>query len=419
MRTQPAVIVSEGVRRRVVAAVVLAALGCAPANNAATTGTFEPQRIAPSGIVLRLAGVPAATPADARIHVAGNFNGWDPGATAWRLARDGSGWSIALPDSVRGPLEFKFTLGSWDRVETAANGAQVQNRTFTPPASGPAEYVGTVAAWQDGPVRRAPSARPGVSVMDTAFAIPQLGRTRRILVYVPPDYATSGLRYPVIYMMDGQNVFDDATSFAGEWGIDETLDSLHALGDRGAIVVAVDNGGQRRNDEYHPWPSERFGGGDGDEFVDFVARTLKPHVDARYRTLPGPASTGIVGSSSGGLIAFYALLRHPQVFGRVGAFSPAFLVSDTIFALARGARPMPGSRVYMLSGLRETVGALADTVFSAPQRRMLETLRAAGWDSASVRSVLPEDGKHSEWFWRREFPAAYRFLFPERSPAGR
>ena len=406
-------IVSRRAGRAIAATVAASLVACAP------RAAGAPEALAATGlpreaaVVLRLTSVPAGTPADATIHVAGSFNGWDPGAPAWRLARDDRGWSIALPDSLRRPMEFKFTLGSWDRVETSATGEPVPNRSWTPPASGRAEYAGIVAAWQSGPVRRAATARPGVRVLDTAFAIPELGRTRRVLVYVPPGYADSGRRYPVIYMMDGQNVFDDATSFAGEWGIDETLDSLHALGDRGAIVVAVDHGGRKRNDEYHPWPSERFGGGEGDRFLAFLVRTLKPHIDAHYRSIPGREGTGIVGSSSGGLIAFYAFTRHPDVFGRIGAFSPAFLVNDSIFALARAVRPRPGTRIYMLSGLRETVGEHPDTVFSAPQRRMRDTLLAAGWDSSAVRSVLPEDGRHSEWFWRREFPAAYRWLFPE------
>jgi predicted alpha/beta superfamily hydrolase len=212
-------------------------------------------------------------------------------------------------------------------------------------------------------------------------------------------------------MMDGQNVFDDSTSFAGEWGIDETLDSLHALGDPGAIVVAIDHGGSRRGDEYHPWPSARFGGGEGDRYLDFLALTLKPWIDARYRTIPGPDGSAIVGSSSGGLIAFHAFLRHPGVFGRIGAFSPAFVVSDSVFALARAARPPAGTRLYMLSGLKETVAGQPDDVFSGRQRRMVDTLLAAGWRAEDIRSVLPADGTHAEWFWRREFPAAYRWLF--------
>lgn len=391
-------------RLRAAAIVAPAALlGCA---------TRAPAPAMPAGIELRLTALPDDTPADAAIHVAGTFNDWNPGAPAFRLRRGADGtWAITLPDSIRGAIEFKFTLGSWDAVEATAGGADVANRRHDPARDGRA-WSGTVAAWRRGPRPPKPStARATVSVLDTAFAMPQLGRTRRIVLYLPPDYATSGRRYPVIYMQDGQNVFDDSTSNFGEWGIDETLDSLHALGDPGAIVVAVDHGGRRRGDEYHPWPSARFGGGEGDRYLDFLARTLKPWIDARYRTIPGPEGTAIVGSSSGGLIAFHAYLRHPGVFGRIGAFSPAFVVSDSVFALARAARPPAGTRLYMVSGLKETVAGQPDDVFSGRQRRMLDTLLAAGWRAEDVRSLLPADGTHAEWFWRREFPAAYRWLF--------
>ncbi len=258
------------------------------------------------------------------------------------------------------------------------------------------------------------SATASVSVLDTAFAIPELGRTRRVWVYLPPDYASSGKAYPVLYMHDGQNVFDAATSYAGEWGVDEALDSLHAAGDPGVIVVAVDNGQQQRMNEYSPWIHPQHGGGEGDEYADFLANTLKPHVDARYRTRPGPESTGIMGSSMGGLISLYAALRHPEVFGRVGVFSPSLWFSDSVFVAARagvasGARP----RMYFVSGGSEGPGT-APRIVVVSQQRMIDTLAAAGWTvGTDVLAAAPDDGEHREWFWRREFPAAYRWLFGE------
>jgi metallo-beta-lactamase class B len=151
---------------------------------------------------------------------------------------------------------------------------------------------------------RASTATASVSILDTAFAMPQLERTRRIWLYLPPGYAASTRRYPVLYMHDGQNLFDAATSFAGEWGVDETLDSLHALGDPGVIVVGIDNGRMKRMDEYTPWHNTRYGGGEGDAYVDFLTQTLKPYVDAHYRTLAERVHTGVAGSSMGGRSRF-------------------------------------------------------------------------------------------------------------------
>lgn len=370
-------------------------------------------------LTIRLTSVPAGTPAGAAIYVAGIFSRWNPGAPAYRLAEQGGQYSITLPDSVRGPVEFKFTLGSWETVETNGSGGGVPNRSFTVPATGIATYTGTVAAWRDSKTapRRASSATASVSILSHEFAIPQLGRTRRIWLYLPPDYHTSTKTYPVLYMHDGQNVFDAATSFAGEWGVDETLDSLHALGDWGAIVVAVDHGQQRRFDEYSPWVNARYGGGEGDEYMDFLANTLKPYIDRHYRTRPDRLSTGIAGSSMGGLISLYAALKYPHVFGRAGVFSPAFWFAPSIFAYARGAAPLrPGTRFYFVTGARE---GETPEVYVRDHRRMIDTLAVAGFGiGADVDAFIRADGAHAEWFWRREFPAAYRWLFAGTQAAG-
>ena len=362
----------------------------------------------PLGAQVTLHVAAPATPPAATVYVAGTFNQWNPGAAEYRLTPGSRGeYAITLPAAVRGAIEFKFTLGSWDAVEQDSAGRDIPNRTFTVPAGGAASYSATVARWRDGSPRPLlpTSATKSVSVLTDTFAIPQLGRTRRVWLYLPPGYTASQRRYPVLYMHDGQNVFDQRTSFAGEWGVDETLDSLNALGDSGVIVVAVDNGGTRRFDEYSPWTNAKYGGGQGDAYVDFLVQTLKPYVDQHYRTLPDRLHTGIAGSSMGGLISLYAALKYPDVFGRVGVFSPAFWVAPAAYDAARRAQPRPGTRIYMVTGGQE-----GDTpeVYVHDHQRMVDTLRAAGFD---VRAVVRPDGKHAEWFWRREFPAAYQALF--------
>jgi predicted alpha/beta superfamily hydrolase len=367
---------------------------------------------APAQLTMRVTGIPAATPPNATLYLAGSFNGWNPGAAEYALRRVGDQHVVTLPASVRGVIEFKFTLGSWERVETDAAGGDVANRTFTVPA-GATEHHVTIAGWRSGAApKRASSATRSVSIIDTAFAMPQLQRTRRIWLYLPPDYATSSKRYPVIYMHDGQNVFDAATSFAGEWGVDETLDSLHATGDWGAIVVAVDHAGGQRINEYSPWPT-RFGNGDGAAYVDFLVRTLKPWIDARYRTMPGRLHTAIAGSSMGGLISFYAALKHPDVFGRAGIFSPAFWIAPAAYDFAARYQPsLPDQRFYIISGAQEVAAGEQAGVYQRDQQRMVEKLVSTGIKAESeLIARIAADGTHSEWFWRREFPAAYRFLF--------
>ena len=360
--------------------------------------------------------VPESTPAGATVHVAGTFNGWNPGDPAYALADQGNDlWTITFPGSVRGFIQFKFTLGSWETVEQNAQGFDVPNRTFTIPATGSITYTGSVATWRNVNVWPLPNstATPGVSILDFEFAMPQLNRTRRIWIYVPPDYDTTSKRYPVLYMQDGQNVFDTATSFAGEWEVDEALDELHLQGHWGAIVVAVANGEGNRADEYHPWVSA-FGGGQGDLYLDFLVDTLKPFIDANYRTLTNPRNTGIGGSSSAAVISFYGAMREPGVFGRSMPFSPAFFVNPELSDFAAATTPQtPPQRFALVSGQNEPVGGLPPGIFADSQLAMVETLAAAGYDTAShVRSLVFADGAHAEWFWRREFPDAFGFLFP-------
>lgn len=361
-------------------------------------------------LTLRLTST-APVPPGRVVHVAGSFNAWNPSATA--LAADSAGhWSVTLPNDVRGNIEFKFTLGSWATVETTASGGDVANRSFTIPNSDAARLDVTVAGWHDSATTasapKKSTATHSVTILSDSFAIPQLGRSRRVWIYLPVDYARSARRYPVLYMHDGQNVFDAATSFAGEWGVDETLDSLRAR----AIVVAVDNGGGARMSEYNPWKAANasLGGGEGDQYVDFLVTTLKPYVDKRYRTLRDPAHTGIMGSSMGGLISLYAALKRPDVFGRAGVFSCAcWIARPYVYEFARrSGKPHKGARIFFVAGDLET----KDGEQVRDQREMVDTLVAAGWKrDVNVKSVVAADGKHSEWFWRREFPLAFRWLF--------
>lgn len=365
--------------------------------------------------VLKLTGVPAATPAADTLFVAGSFNGWNPRQKASALIKNADGtYQIALPASL-GAVEYKFTRGSWETVEVDDKNQQVPNRKADLTAA--REISQQVLAWNDqggvAATAKKHTASPRVQELSAAFAMPQLGRQRRIWVYLPAHYAQNpARRYPVLYLHDGQNVFDAATSFSGEWGVDETLDQQAASPNAlESIVIAVENGTQYRSDEYIPWRSEGLKdqphqGGQGAAYVDFLAQTLKPYVDAHFRTRPDAAHTGIAGSSLGGLISVYAALKYPRVFGRVGAFSPAFWVcDDSLRAFAKTHPAAPTARFYFVCGPTESKTMLP--LMSAWRNELL----AEGVPRANMAFQAPADGQHTEWFWRREFPAAYRFLF--------
>jgi predicted alpha/beta superfamily hydrolase len=251
-----------------------------------------------------------------------------------------------------------------------------------------------------------------VTILDEAMAMPSLGRTRRIWLYLPPDYERSRRRYPVIYMQDGQNLLDRATSYAGEWQVDETLNRLAGSGDPGAIVVGIDNGGENRTAEYHPVLPWSGSPGQADAYLSFLTDTLKPLIDSRFRTLKGPKSTIIMGASSGATLALYAGIMRPDTFGRVGAFSTPLWLNPRLDQLARTKRPYrPGARVFLVSGRDERVGNEPKGIFAKDQPAMVEALIAVGYRAdRDIRSRIVDNGTHSEAFWASEFEGAYRFL---------
>ncbi len=252
-----------------------------------------------------------------------------------------------------------------------------------------------------------------------AIRSPQLHNQRSILVYLPPSYHHSNRRYPVLYMHDGQNLFDNVTSYAGEWGVDETLEKLSHEEGLEAIVVGIPNMGEMRMDEYSPFKDAELGGGLGNLYLAFVVNTLKPIIDRDFRTLPGKRYTGMIGSSMGGLISLYAFFRYPDFFGFAGAMSPSFWVArGAIFKYAEAAPFNPG-KVYMDVGTRE-LGDSAEEMrrqrtlsrrYYATVRRMKRLLVQKGY--RPVHDLLHIEEKwadHSESAWARRLPDAVRFF---------
>jgi predicted alpha/beta superfamily hydrolase len=233
---------------------------------------------------------------------------------------------------------------------------------------------------------------------------PVLGNRRDILVYLPKSYARSERPFPVIYMQDGQNLFDPATSFAGEWGVDVALARAPRKGRR-AIVVGIPNAGIDRIREYSPFVDVANGGGLGDAYLDFLTETVKALVDARYRTAPAAETTGIAGSSLGALISLYGFFRQPPRFGFVAALSPAlWFAGGAIFRFVEEA-PYVRGRIHLDVGHREGPGTLANA------RRMRDLLVSKGYRlGVDLSWVEDRRGMHNEAAWGRRFRAALPFL---------
>lgn len=340
------------------------------------------------------------------LYIAGSFNGWNPGDEKYMFQRMGNGQfylDLNLPDGIH---EFKITRGSWKETECKADGSDRPNRVLK--VTKEETITLNIEAWKDAFAEQniPHTASKQVRVVDTAFYIPQLKRKRRVLIYLPEDYATSRKRYPVLYMHDGQNLFDQATSFSGEWGVDEYMDTTRA---GKCIVVGVDNGGQKRVNEYCPYDFSPDGKtvkdnpGEGQQYVDFLAKTLKPYIDKRYRTKKESRNTFISGSSMGGLISLYAIIRYPDVFGGAGVFSPSvWICKDELLQLIGKRGTKVKGRVYLYCGKKEGPGMVPNTLLT------FEKLAAVS--KARITTVIRDEGTHNEAVWRKEFPLFYEWI---------
>ena len=246
----------------------------------------------------------------------------------------------------------------------------------------------------------------------------ELGNARDLLVYLPPSYATENRTYPTLYMQDGQNLFDETTSFAGEWRVDEALESAAQQGVE-AIVVGIPNAGVERLAEYSPFTDARFGGGRAAAYVRFVVDTVKPIVDESFRTTSQPELTAMAGSSMGGLVSLYAFFERPDVFGLVAAMSPSVGFVKAALVQYLESRPFRGGRIYLDVGTAEGGPQRRDPLELRPGssayvtavRSVRDLLIGKGYALGKDLLYVEDDGAvHNENAWARRFPNALAFL---------
>lgn len=353
-------------------------------------------------IKFELQNIPKHKDAVGNYFLAGNFNNWSPSDTAYQFKPVATGEYVLTKVLSANPYEFKITRGSWAKVESMANGSDRSNRTLKLTRDTVVKIE--VLNWADEFEKVLPkhTASANVKILDAAFAMPELNTKRRIWIYLPPSYAKSKKKYPVLYMHDGQNLFDEFTGGFGEWGVDEILDSLAAKGAKESIVVGIDNGPERIK-EYNPYDSQ-YGKGKGKAYTEFLVHTLKPYIDQHYKTLKDGKNTAIAGSSMGGLISMYAIATYPTVFGKAGIFSPAFWLGKAIDQELKNAVPsLKGHQIYFVAGTLEGKLMIQDMATA------YQILNPSG-ENKLVKSVEKADGQHKEWFWRREFTDFYKFI---------
>ncbi|MBK1440174.1 alpha/beta hydrolase [Parapedobacter sp. ISTM3] len=362
-------------------------------------------------LTVRVTDIPH-THAGEPIYITGNFNRWNPAEESMVLQRhtDGSyGIRVLLEDVPSDRLEFKFTRGDWHTSECTAEGRLEGPRLAM--LDRDTTIVCQIEGWRDD---FPPStASPNVHLLDSAWYIPQLDRHRKIWIYLPEDYATSGKRYPVLYMHDGQHLFDEATSQGRigpiEWGVDEVIDTAAEK----CIVVAINHQTDYKDrvPEFYFRPNEEYPEVEGPRYLQFIVETLKPYIDSHYRTLPSKAHTGLAGSSLGGLITLYGGLAYPDVFGTLGVFSPSIWLDhgniEQELTTLTNIQNIHTQRYYFYAGMSEN-RLKPDSTFvhmhDDVQRAMGLLKKAA---APQLKLSVREDGRHGALYWREAFPAFY------------
>ncbi|MEI8256214.1 MAG: alpha/beta hydrolase-fold protein [Deltaproteobacteria bacterium] len=366
--------------------------------------------VAADALRIVLYSVPENTP-PGDLYVAGDFNAWSPGDAAYALQPGPDGVRVVtlagLAPGAR--VELKFTRGSWATVEQLRSGAARPNRVVVFDPSHPVVAL-FVERWADLP---APASTRSPRVQRIAgVTIPQLaGQTRDVWVYVPPGYDTAPTteRYPVMYMFDGQNLFDAGTATYGdEWRVDETLDALYLEGRLPGILVVAAENSPLRPCEYNvfasdPHPQCADGSARGDAFNRFYVETLKPRIDGAYRTRPGREYTALAGSSMGGSLAMRAGFTQQGTYSRVAALSPSYQNSlSAIPAMpdyVRAQRPALSLRIYQDMGTAEQIRDLGPDVLLRNLYAVRDALAQTGLAASALSTSVSPGAQHNEVYW--------------------
>lgn len=402
---------------------------------AAPTAALVAPESLPQGFVIVVRDKSGLVGPDSPLFLASNHGGWNPGNAAMKLVGRSDGrWQISLPKPADGsPILFKFTRGSWETVEVAADFSEIANRTLaridtSRLAAGTQPLIElTIEKFAD----QRPGAKAGPGV-DPYRAIKATGEVRRLqvtgggagnglvrdlLVWLPPGYSDTAhakRSYPVLYLLDGQNVFEQLPGVPGEWRADET--ATHLIDTRQIeplIIVAVPNAGAQRTSEYLPVEAMAGVQPRGADFVAWLRTEVMPRVDRTFRVLQGPDNTAIGGSSLGGLLALYAGATHPDIFGKVLAESPSLVLGQKPLWVDLFSKvPSWPQRVYIGMGAREgAAGSDESRRYIDAARSLDQTLAAAGLDDSRRMLVVDPAGIHDETAWARRLGPALKFLF--------
>lgn len=247
-----------------------------------------------------------------------------------------------------------------------------------------------------------------VTLLEKEFEMPNLDRFRKIRIYLPKNYYNSEQKYPVIYMHDGQELFDDSIAYGEEWGVDETLNELSLTDSLDLIVVGIDNGKEKRINELSPWENKKFGKAEGNEYMEFIVKQIKPYIDNNYKTLSNRENTAIMGSSMGGLISHYAIYKYPEIFSKAGILSPSYWYSDKVYNFTI-KNPIPkDARLFIFGGKKEPANVVINN------QKIFNIILETGHPKKNLTLVVDPDGGHNATAWKKQLTPALKYLFLQK-----
>ncbi|MEG0925258.1 alpha/beta hydrolase-fold protein [Chryseobacterium sp.] len=343
---------------------------------------------------------------DRPVFITGNFNNWNPKDFNYQLTQeDPCNYSIEIDNqTLPEEIEYKFTKGGWENVELDKYGNITPNRKAKKSIEKTSD---TIEKWRLnwGPFKK--EFFPVAEVISEKFYIPQLDRYRKVWAVLPYDYHTSDKHYPVLYLQDAQNLFNEGSGY-GNWEIDKKLSILAEYGRGDVIVIAIEHGSEDRIKEYIFDNDNIANGSEGKKYIRFITDTLKPFVDENYRTKKDRDNTGIGGSSLGALISIYSGFLYPEVYSKLLIFSPSLWVEpNNNFPMMNFRVPFK-TKIYLYGGAQEGSKMVKRIhIFEEYLKR---------WEKKNLfdfefRTNINPEGTHNEFYWSQEFPRAIEWLF--------
>ena len=338
------------------------------------------------------------------VYISGNFNNWRTQDKEFMMEKIGSSsYHYKFPNDFDYPDEllYKFTKGDWSDVEINNEGNRTENRSTFLHTGIQEEHV---ARWRKNWLPFKQNYLPQVLLISDEFEIPQLNKTRKIWALLPHDYDNSSESYPVMYLQDAQNLFNESAEF-GNWEIDKKLAVMSEYKIGKIIIIAIEHADEDRIKEYNVGKTI-LGKGEGKKYIRFVRDTLKPFIDSNFRTKKEQEFTGIGGSSMGGLVSIFSGLQNPDVFGRLMIFSPSLWVVPEIKISSKKAT-VADTKIYLYGGGQESQTMVSDMkIFK--QKLISSTFIK---ENTKINLSINPKGKHNEIYWSDEFPKAIEWLF--------